>query len=150
MPEGILTYIHRDHEEFSGLITRILQAKDADERGNLFREAMAKLLAHSHVEQKLLYRRLEKADDEARNFAYAGENEHQLIERQLQQMAHAADKASEEWTAQARVLWELVDHHVKEEEATAFPCARRLFDAPLREQLGELFRRAKEEELAKA
>lgn len=149
MPQEILTYLHRDHEEFRGLVARLLKARDGNERAALFKNAMAKLIVHSHVEQKILYCRLqESADEQARRFAYEGENEHQLIEQQLRQMAHAPNKASEEWTAQAQVLSELVDHHVKEEEDTAFACARRLLDAALREKLGEEFRRAKEKELA--
>ena len=57
--------------------------------------------------------------EETRSFAFEGDNEHQIVEQQLKQMARARNKASEQWTAQATVLRELIDHHVKEEEVPA-------------------------------
>ena len=72
---------------------------------------------------------MEKSEDEkTRSFAFEGDNEHLIVEQQLQQISRARNKASEQWTAQATVLRELVNHHVKEEEDTGFTCARREFD----------------------
>ena len=91
---------------------------------------MSKLLAHSHAEQSVLYRKMEKSDNEkTRSFALEGDNEHLIVEQQLQQMSRARNKASEQWTAQATVLQELIGHHVREEESTGFSCARREFDS---------------------
>ena len=151
MPEGILNDLHEDHEEVSGLIEQLIKTEDGKERGTIFKEMMSKLLAHSHAEQNVLYKKMEKSQDEkSRTFAYEGENEHQIVEQQLQQMARARNKASEQWTAQATVLRELVNHHVKEEEGTGFTCARREFDSEQLEKLGEQFRRQKEKLLADA
>lgn len=148
---GILSDLHQDHEEVSGLIDRILAAEDAKERTALFKEMMAKLLAHSHAEHQVLYRKMEKSEDEkSRGFAYEGDNEHQLVEQQLQQMSRARNKGSEQWTAQATVLRELVNHHVKEEEGTGFACARRDFDSEQLEKMGDQFRRQKEKLLQEA
>ena len=145
MPEGILNDLHEDHEEVSGLIEQLIKTEDGKERGTIFKEMMSKLLAHSHAEQNVLYKKMEKSENEkSRTFAYEGENEHQIVEQQLQQMARARNKASEQWTAQAVVLRELVNHHVKEEEETGFRCAAAEFDAATLEKLGEQFRRQKE------
>ena len=110
MPEGILNDLHQDHEEVSGLIEQMIKTEDGKERGTIFKEMMSKLLAHSHAEQNVLYKKMEKSENEkSRSFAFEGENEHQIVEQQLQQMARARNKASEQWTAQATVLKELVD-----------------------------------------
>lgn len=149
MPEGILQDLHQDHEEVSDLIDQMLKTEVAKERTAIFKEVMSKLLAHSHAEQNVLYRKMEKSDDEeTRGFAYEGDNEHQIVEQQLKQMSRARNKASEQWTAQATVLRELVNHHVKEEEGTGFTCARREFDSEELEELGDQFRRQKEKLLA--
>ena len=151
MPEGILKDLHQDHEEVSDLIGQMLKTEEAKERTAIFKEIMSKLLAHSHAEQNVLYRKFEKSDDEeARSFAYEGENEHKIVEQQLKQMSRGRNKASEQWTAQATVLRELVNHHVKEEESTGFSCARKEFDSDELEKLGEQFRRQKEKLLAEA
>lgn len=151
MPVGILKDLHQDHEEVSDLFDQMLNMEDAKERAAIFKEVMGKLLVHSEAEQSVLYRKFEKSNDEkARNFAYEGENEHQIVEQQLRMMSRARNKASEQWTAQATVLRELVDHHVKEEESTGFACARKEFGSEQLEKLGDQFRRQKEKLLAEA
>ena len=151
MAEGILGELHKDHEEVSGLIEDLLHAKTGEKRGLLFKEIASKLLAHAHAEQDVLYRAMKKSNDErARIFAYEGDNEHQIVEQQLEHLLRARNKASERWTAQATVLRDLIDHHVKEEEDEGFSCARREFDAPALEKLGEQFRRQKEKLLTEA
>ncbi len=111
----------------------------------MFKEMMSKLLAHAHAEQNVLYRNMEKSDDEeARSFAYEGDNEHRIVEQQLEQMSRTRNKMSEQWTAQATVLRELINQHVKKEEGTRFRCARREFDSAALEKLGEQLRRQKE------
>ena len=151
MPEGILNDLHEDHEEVSGLIEQLIKTEDGKERGAIFKEMMSKLLAHSHAEQNVLYKKMEKSkDEETRSFAFEGDNEHLIVEQQLKQMSRARNKASEQLTAQATVLKELVNHHVKEEEGTGFTCARREFDSEELEKLGEQFRQQKEKLLADA
>ena len=151
MPEGILKDLHQDHEEVAGLLEQMLKTEDGKERGAIFKEVMSKMLAHSHAEQNVLYKKMEKSEDEeTRSFAFEGDNEHLIVEQQLKQMSRARNKASEQWTAQATVLRELVNHHVKEEEGTGFTCARREFDSEQLEKLGEQFRRQKEKLIAEA
>jgi len=151
MPEGILNDLHEDHEEVSGLIEQLIKTEDGKERGTIFKEMMSKLLAHSHAEQNVLYKKMEKSENEkSRTFAYEGENEHQIVEQQLQQMARARNKASEQWTAQASVLQDLIEHHVEEEESTGFSCARSEFDGATLEKMADQFRKQKERLLQEA
>ena len=151
MPEGILNDLHEDHEEVSGLIEQLIKTEDSKERGTIFKEMMSKLLAHSHAEQNVLYKKMEKSQDEkSRTFAYEGENEHQIVEQQLQQMARARNKASEQWTAQASVLQDLIEHHVEEEESTGFSCARSEFDGEALEKMADQFRKQKQKLLQEA
>jgi hemerythrin-like domain-containing protein len=145
MPQGILNDLHEDHEEVSGLIEQMINTNDGKERGTIFKEMMSKLLAHSQAEQNVLYKKMEKSENEkSRTFAYEGENEHQIVEQQLQQMARARNKASEQWTAQASVLKDLIEHHVEEEEDTGFSCAQSEFDGETLEKMGDQFRKQKQ------
>jgi hemerythrin-like domain-containing protein len=149
MPDGILQDLHRDHEAVSDLIEQLLKTESGTERTPLFKELMGMLLAHAHAEQNVLYKKMEKSEDEkARSFAFEGTNEHQIVEQQLQQMSRARNKTSEQWTAQLTVLKELVNHHVKEEESTGFSCARKEFEGEQLEKFGEQFRRQKEKLMA--
>jgi hemerythrin superfamily protein len=143
--EGILADLHNDHEEVSSLFSRILKTENNHERGQLFRELMDKLLAHSQAEQKILYRRLQKSKDaKARKFGFEGEVEHEVVENQLQQLARTRNKESEQWTARLTFLKEAVEKHVKEEESTGFSCADDEFDTEELQKLGQQFQREKE------
>jgi hemerythrin-like domain-containing protein len=151
MADGILQHLHRDHEEALRLIEAIGKAEDHPARDDLFKQMMEKLLAHSHAEQTVFYKKLEKSGDyRARGFAYQGENEHQHLEYQLQWMLRASNKASEQWNAQLAVLRDLVARHVGEEESRAFPLARRHFDADTLESIGREFMKQKESQLSSA
>ena len=104
MPEGILKDLHENHQEVSALIEQMLKIKEAKEHTAIFKELMMKLLAHAHAEQNVLYKKMAKSEgEETRSFAFEGDNEHQIVEQQLKQLARARNKASEQWTAQATV-----------------------------------------------
>ena len=149
MSDGILSDLHKDHQEVSGLIDQILASQENAERNALFKEMMTKLLAHAHAEQNVLYKKMQKSEnEESRSFAFEGTNEHQHIEQQLQQMERARNKTSEQWTAQLTVLKELVEHHVEEEENTGFPCARKDFDSAELEKMRGQFQKQKEKLIA--
>jgi hypothetical protein len=72
-----------------------------------------------------------------------GANEHEIIERQLQKLSAAGDKTSEQWTAEMKVLSELVEHHVDEEESTGFSCAREDFGKDELEAMAQRFQTRK-------
>ncbi|HEX3537716.1 MAG TPA: hemerythrin domain-containing protein [Stellaceae bacterium] len=151
MAEGILQDLHNDHQEVATMIEKIINTEDSKERGTLFNEMKTMLLAHSHAEQNVLYKKMEKSDDEkSRQFVFEGMNEHKIVEQQLQMLSKPRNKASEQWTAQMTVLKELVNHHVKEEESTGFSCARREFETEELEKLGQQFQRQKEKLMAEA
>jgi hemerythrin superfamily protein len=142
--EGILQDLHNDHNEVDSLMDRITASEDGTERAALFEELKTKLLAHAHAEQEVLYCRLEASQSEAsRNFALEGTNEHQILENQLQKLSAEGDKTSEQWAAELKVLRDLVEHHVQEEESTGFSCARHDFDKDELEAMGQRFQTRK-------
>jgi hemerythrin superfamily protein len=148
--EEILQDLHNDHSEVASLMDRVMDSEGGAQREQAFQEFKTKLLAHSHAEEEVLYSRLKASPTESsRNFAHEGTNEHQLVERQLQKMSTARDKMSEQWTAELKVLRELVDHHVGEEESTGFSCARQDFEKEELEAVARQFRRRKHELMGK-
>jgi hemerythrin superfamily protein len=149
--EGILQDLHNDHNEVASLLDRMMVCEDRAERERLFKEMKSKLLAHAHAEQEILYRRLEaSAEEQPRVFAHEGTNEHQIVEKHLQKMSAAGDPLSEEWTAELKVLQDLVDHHVDEEESTGFSCARNDFSKEELEEMGQRFQQRKKELMMQA
>ena len=62
-----------------------------------------------------------------------------MVEGQLQQLARARSKDSEQWTARLTFLQEALEKHIKEEESEGFSCAHEEFDAAELQKLGEQF-----------
>jgi hypothetical protein len=136
--EGILQDLHNDHSEIDELFDKIMSSDSGGERSRLFAEMKDKLLPHLHAEQEVLYRRFETGkSEEARKFRLEGNSEHSIVERQIEKLARLGNPMSDEWTAEFKVLQDLIGHHVEEEESTGFSCARDEFD---KEQLEAMSR----------
>jgi len=125
MAEGILQDLHNDHGDVDALIADIWDCEDSAQRGRLFSEMRSKLLARLKAKQEVLNQPLEAGkDEESRRFGHEGTSEHQIIEQQIHKMAQLGDRMSDEWTAELKVLQDLIEHHNGEEESTGFSCAR--------------------------
>ena len=142
--EGILQDLHNDHGEVDTLLGRIMDSEDSGERARLFSEMRSKLLPHLEAEQDILYRRLETGkDEESRKFGHEGTSEHRMVEQQVDKMMGMGDTMSETWTAELKVLQDLIEHHVGEEESTGFSCARDEFDKEQLEAMSREFQTRK-------
>src|SRR5215471_18396811 len=138
---GILQDLHDDHNEVATLIDEIMDSEDRSEREELFAEMTAKLLAHARAEQEVFYRRLEASiSEESQRFAHQG-----AIEHQMQKMSVATDKMTDRWTAELKVLEDLVSRHADEEEDVGFSCAREDFDEDQLEAVGRQFQQRKQQ-----
>ncbi|HEY3911689.1 MAG TPA: hemerythrin domain-containing protein [Stellaceae bacterium] len=142
--EGILQDLHNDHGEVDTLLGRIMDSEDGGERGRLFSEMRSKLLPHLEAEQEILYRRLETGKkEESRKFGHEGTSEHRIVEQQVDKMLGLGDTVSDKWTAELKVLQDLIEHHVGEEESTGFSCARDEFDKEQLEAMSREFQTRK-------
>ena len=83
----------------------------------------------------------EKTD--AEDMFYEASEEHHLVDVLLPALCHANPK-SHEFKAKAKVLLDLIEHHVKEEEGEMFPKARQVFDEEQLRELGDLMASRKE------
>jgi hemerythrin-like domain-containing protein len=142
--EGILQDLHNDHNEVASLLERTMDSENSSERNRLFEEIKTKLLPHLQAEQEVLYRRLEAAKAEkSRRFGYEGTSEHQAVEQQVQKMSGLRDMMTDRWTAELKVLHDLIDHHVDEEESVGFSCARDEFEKEELEAMSQQFQTRK-------
>ena len=143
--EGILQDLHNDHNEVAVLLERVGDSENSAERGALFKEMSTQLLAHAKAEQEVLYSRMENSpNEESRHFALEGTSEHGLIEQQVQKLSGMGDPMSDVWVAELKVLEDLIEHHVEEEENTGFGCARDDFETEELDAMRDEFQRRKQ------
>lgn len=110
----IINLILDDHEILKDYI-KVLKDKDKsyDEKHTAFNEFSVLLMKHSKPEEQTWYVEMEKYK-KLRPDALEGEVEHALCEQLISELKQTNDR--DLWMAKVKVLAELVEHHVIEEE----------------------------------
>ena len=108
-------------------------------RSKLLSQIALEVQVHAAIEEEIFYpafrQKGETQDDE--KLFFEADEEHRLIHGTLPELSKT-DPASALFSARAKVLKSLVDHHIKEEENALLPRARKLMSraeltrAPLR------------------
>jgi hemerythrin-like domain-containing protein len=124
----------KQHHVVSRLF-KAIEAADSDaEKTALFRDLASNLAAHDGIEREIFYPACEAAmglNDELGEALV----EHGVIEFCLYQANEAIGKP--DFAFKCKVLKELVEHHVEEEEDEFFPKTEKALGADLLETLGE-------------
>ena len=130
-----LDLLKKDHKEVKKLLNE-LEGEDAGrEQRNIFNEIDQKLRLHEYLEETLLYPELKK-HEESKEEAIEGFVEHHTANAVLLDLADQR-AGSPEFAARAKVLKELIEHHIEEEEGEMFKKARAVFDKSELEELGQ-------------
>jgi len=136
----LLDTLKEEHELVSGLLKKLVDSDRAAERKALVREIKANLIPHLRAEQKVLYDALIALKDKgARQDGEEGYIEHALADKTLAKLEGMANATSAEFGAMAKVLKDLVEHHVQEEESNVWSDARDHFDADQRKAMNRAF-----------
>ena len=132
----IATLILRDHKPIKELLLILKDAEASfEEKQPAFTEFELTLLSHAKAEEKSFYVHLKKVDD-LRIEGLEGDTEHAIAEGLIKEINQS--KGDQDlWMAKVKVLAELVDHHVKEEETEVLKGVRKEFDAEKRNEIGE-------------
>lgn len=136
-PEAdLLDTLKEEHEMVSALLKKLVESERASERKSLVRQIKANLLPHLRAEQKVLYDALIALKDKgAQTDGEEGYIEHALADKTLSKLEKIENAASPEFAAMAKVLKDLVEHHVQEEESNVWSDARDNFPADQRKAM---------------
>jgi iron-sulfur cluster repair protein YtfE (RIC family) len=108
-------------------------------RHELLAKLRSELTQHMLIEEEIFYPAFKAAVERKKDkrLYYEAQEEHKAAKTVLKDLMRA-DPASVAFGAKAKVLKELIEHHVEEEEQEMFPRAREAFD---KQELGELAER---------
>jgi hemerythrin-like domain-containing protein len=141
----ILDTLKREHEEVKSLLADLQDAESFTERGELVRKIKAALVPHTKAEEKVVYDAIiATSEDEAQTDGLEGYLEHEWASKTLERL-EAADPTSAEHKAAAKVLRDLVEHHIEEEEANVWRDVRENFDEEDRVRMNAEFEAAKQQ-----
>jgi hypothetical protein len=150
-PHDVRALLQKDHKEALELAKQMHAAKAASRRKTLLGKLKPALVAHSRAEEAQVYNALLKVKKSQKSHDIGNEGyvEHSLLDELLKRLAsNRAD--SDAWKAEAKVLYELLEHHVEEEQSDMFSDLGRHFTADELAAMGRRFTQAKLLILAKA
>jgi hemerythrin superfamily protein len=126
--------LKQQHREVEKLFKQLEKAKSARPRQKVFDEIADKLAVHAAIEEKHFYPSVKRRNTE--DILLESVEEHLGVKRVIADMLdlEADDPIFE---AKAKVLQDLVEHHVEEEEGTLFPKVEKLLKADELDSIGE-------------
>jgi len=140
----ILDLLQKDHDEVEDLLDRLVESQNGSERKSLLNKIKGALVPHVRAEEKVVYDAViaVKGKKEAQD-GEEGYFEHGLADRMLATLGKISGAMSPEFGAAAKVLKELVLHHVREEENNIWSDVREHFSDDERVAMGRRFQQAK-------
>lgn len=132
--------LEADHERVKGILTEL---SDSTERGVKKRtELLAKLeielTLHTKLEEEILYPAFKEAGGKEEAIMYhEAKEEHRAVDSLVLPDLKHTDPGTVEFTGRVKVVKELLEHHIEEEEEEMFVKARKLMKKEELEALGE-------------
>ena len=112
-PQDGLQLLAADHRKVEGLFAAFEKASGAGDKEKLVRQICTELKVHSMIEEEIYYPAIRgKVAEDALDEAYVEHDSAKLLINELE----AAEPDESFYDAKVKVLSELIEHHVKEEE----------------------------------
>jgi|HubBroStandDraft_6_1064221.scaffolds.fasta_scaffold101824_3 hypothetical protein len=139
----ILDKLKQEHEEVDGLLKQLVATGTGAARKSLVKKIKAALIPHVRAEQKVVYDAIiALKNKDAKVDGNEGYIEHRLAEKVLLSLDKLGS-GSPEFAASCKVLKELVEHHVEEEERNVWKDVRENFSDEQRVAMCKKFEAAK-------
>jgi hemerythrin superfamily protein len=140
----ILDKLKKEHDEVKSLLADLQNATTASERKTLVGKIKQALVPHTKAEEKVVYDAvLALKNKDAQVDGHEGYLEHEWASKTLDRLGKITNAASPEHKATAKVLKELVEHHIKEEESNVWDDVRENFSDEQRVRMNTAFEAAK-------
>jgi hemerythrin superfamily protein len=138
---NVIELLKKDHENVSGLFKSFESAKEADsgrDKEQIVGRICQELTGHAAVEEELFYPAVARQageDEKAEDGVREAHEEHALV-KQLVGELEEMSASDEQYDAKVKVLKDVVEHHVEEEEGELMPKAKKLLSSEQLEELG--------------
>jgi hemerythrin superfamily protein len=140
----ILDTLRKEHNEVKDLLEDLSDAETPAHRRVLVKKIKAALVPHTKAEEKVVYDAvIALRDKDAQMDGYEGYLEHEWASKTLQRLESIANAASPEHKAAGKVLKELVEHHIDEEERNVWKDVKEHFSEDDRKKMNVAFFAAK-------
>lgn len=139
----VLDTLQTEHDEVQELLKKLVDSDTAREQKHLVVQIRRALVPHTKAEEKVVYDAvLALRGRDAKIDGNEGYIEHGLADQTLKKLDRLAAN-SPQFHAAAKVLKELIDHHVQEEERNIWSQVKKNFSDAQRAQMNRDFLAAK-------
>jgi hemerythrin superfamily protein len=132
----ILDTLAEEHEEVAALLQELVDAENSAKKRSLVKKIKAALVPHARAEEQVLYDAIIAVKDKkTKTDGEEGYIEHHIADTLLEDLGRIRDAMSPEFAAAAKVLKEMIEHHVKEEESTVWSDVKKNYDGEQRKAM---------------
>ncbi|EIK97261.1 hemerythrin hhe cation binding domain-containing protein [Pseudomonas sp. M47T1] len=129
-----------DHEKVKSILAQLSESTDRGikKRTDLLAKLEMEITIHTRLEEEILYPAFKQAGgkDEAEMY-YEAKEEHRTVDSLVLPDLKVTDPSTPEFAGRVKVVKELLEHHIEEEETDMFPDAEKLLGKEALEALGE-------------
>lgn len=137
--QDINQLILKDHRPIKSILQNL---KDTDiirsQKEDQYEEFVSLLMGHAKAEEQSLYLSIREYED-LKIDSYHGDSEHGIADQLIQEINACPDDF--EWLAKVRILAELVENHIREEEEHLLPKIKEELPDGARQMIGEEYTR---------
>lgn len=129
-----------DHERVKTLLGQLSESTErgVKKRTDLLNKLEMELSIHTRMEEEILYPAFKEAGKKEEDVMYyEAKEEHRTVDSLVLPDLKTTDPATPEFTGRVKVVKELLEHHIEEEEAEMFPKAKKLLGNAKLDELGE-------------
>lgn len=134
----IIQSIKKDHKELRQMFDKLVDSESKSD----FLALRQELVPHMKAEEAIFYPLL--MDGDSREDTLEGYEEHHASELVLKELEKTRVQ-DERWPAKLKVLKEMVEHHIKEEESKILKSAQSELEKSELQELGQKFESEKSE-----
>ncbi len=136
----VIDVLKHDHEVVRKLLEELSETTNraTKKREELFGKISKELKIHTQLEEEIVYPAFKKASSssETNKMYYEAFEEHRAVEELVIPDLEKTDTGTDQFGGRVKVLKDLVEHHVEEEEEEMFKKMKEVFDRETRMELG--------------
>lgn len=129
-----------DHEKVKAILTQLSDSTDRalKKRVDLLDKLEMEIAIHTQLEEQILYPAFKDAGGKEQDeMYYEAKEEHRTVDSLVLPDLKATDPSTPEFAGRVKVVKELLEHHIEEEETEMFPQAKKLLGKAKLDELGK-------------
>ncbi|WP_096515457.1 MULTISPECIES: hemerythrin domain-containing protein [Pseudomonas] len=129
-----------DHEKVKGILAQLSGSTDraTKKRTELLEKLEMEITIHTQLEEQILYPAYKEAGGKKQDeMYYEAKEEHRTVDSLVLPDLKTTDPSTPEFAGRVKVVKELLEHHIEEEETEMFPQAKKLLGKEKLDELGK-------------